>query len=177
MMLITSQSALRAASSPDRGASVEALIQTSPVRGGGPPQAVERFREAGPSVTPEEVLSLRNEVRELRTLILSQNGLLEQLVRQQARIRVSRSQERALREAVRMRAEELEEDLFRQPCGLPPSVCGTLQKLRLTRQARFLQTTAHTAPSLYLPQAALRLAAPEGKVLRSKKAPAGLGRC
>ena len=53
--------------------------------------------------------------------------------------------------------------LIRQPVRLTPSVCGTLQKLRLTRQARFLQTTAHTAPSLYLPQAALRLAAPKGK--------------
>lgn len=84
----------------------EALIQTqtqtSTIRRAEPPQALEMYGELS-----SEVLSLRSEIYELRALILSQNGLLEQLVQQQARIRVSRSQERALREAIRLRAGEL----------------------------------------------------------------------
>ena len=43
--------------------------------------------------------------------------------------------------------------------GPPVSVCGALQKLRLTEQACFMQTAAHAAPALYLPSAARRLAA------------------
>ena len=41
----------------------------------------------------------------------------------------------------------------------PVSGCGALQKLRLIRQACFSQTAAHTAPSLFPPQAAVGLAA------------------
>ena len=40
----------------------------------------------------------------------------------------------------------------------PVSGCGALRKRRLSKQARFLQTAALAAPSLYLPQAALWLA-------------------
>ena len=39
------------------------------------------------------------------------------------------------------------------------AVCGALRKLRLAKQARFLQTAALAAPSLDLPLAALGLAA------------------
>ena len=42
--------------------------------------------------------------------------------------------------------------------GPPVSVCGARRKHRL-KQARFLPTAAHAAPSLTLPQAALGLAA------------------
>ncbi len=48
-------------------------------------------------------------------------------------------------------------------CGLPRRfalpVCGARQKLCLTKQACFLPTAAHAAPSLFPPPAALRLAA------------------
>ena len=43
--------------------------------------------------------------------------------------------------------------------GPPVSGCCALQKLRLIKQACFLQTAAHTAPSLFPPQAAVGLAA------------------
>lgn len=65
-------------------------------------------REAVAAAT-EEVVSLRSEVADLRALILAQNSLLEQLVRAQAQIRVSRSQERALRAAIRERAAGIAE--------------------------------------------------------------------
>ena len=38
--------------------------------------------------------------------------------------------------------------------GPPVSGCGALQKLRLIKQACFLQTAAHAYAPLYLPQAA-----------------------
>lgn len=76
-----------------------------------------------------EIHDLWNEVHELRTLILSQNALLEQLVRRQAQIRVSRGQERALRAAVRMRAEELaaSEDLPRR--AISAAILSTVREL------------------------------------------------
>ena len=54
-----------------------------------------------------DLAQLSCEVSDLRALILAQNSLLEQLVRAQAQIRVSRSQERALRSAIRERAAEI----------------------------------------------------------------------
>lgn len=56
-----------------------------------------------------DLATLSCEVNDLRALILAQNSLLEQLVRAQAQIRVSRSQERALRAAIRERAAEIAE--------------------------------------------------------------------
>ena len=49
--------------------------------------------------------------------------------------------------------------LLEEQVGPPVSGCGTLRKHRLTKQARFLQTAAHAAPSLNPPQAALGIAA------------------
>jgi len=68
---------------------------------------------------PAEISCMRAELSDLRALVLSQTALLEQLARQQAQIRVSRSQEAALRRAVRARAGELAE---RE--GLPARVVG-----------------------------------------------------
>lgn len=72
-----------------------------------PAQALPSTGRASPAEVSEEILSLRAELSDLRTLILTQNALLEQLVQRQAQVRVSRAQERALREAIRMRAGEL----------------------------------------------------------------------
>lgn len=56
-----------------------------------------------------ETDAVRQEIADLRAMILAQNALLEQLVQAQAQIRVSRSQERALRQTIHERAAGLQE--------------------------------------------------------------------
>ncbi|MBR1407391.1 MAG: hypothetical protein IJ573_00650 [Clostridia bacterium] len=56
------------------------------------------------SVALDEVRSLRTEVADLRAMLVAQNALLEQVAQSLAQTRVSRSQETALRRAVRDRA-------------------------------------------------------------------------
>ncbi len=54
-----------------------------------------------------ETDAVRQEIADLRAMILAQNALLEQLVQAQAKARVNRTQEFALHQALRDRAAEL----------------------------------------------------------------------
>lgn len=123
MELLTSSVSLRSTASPEG----KPYPQPSPLG------KVARRPEEVPSEISSEVLSLRTEVHELRTLILSQNALLEQLAQRQAQIRVSRSQEKALRAAVRMRAEELaaSEDLPGR--AISSAILSTVRELSACR--------------------------------------------
>lgn len=81
---------------------------------------------------PEEVRTLRQEVADLRAMLVAQNSLLEQVAQALSTTRVSRSQERTLRDAVHERAGYL-----REREGLPAAagrmlsaaILGTLRQL------------------------------------------------
>ena len=81
---------------------------------------------------PEEVHTLRQEVADLRAMLVAQNSLLEQVAQALSTTRVSRSQERTLRDAVHERAGYL-----REREGLPAAagrmlsaaILGTLRQL------------------------------------------------
>lgn len=79
-----------------------------------------------------EVRTLRQEVADLRAMLVAQNSLLEQVAQALSTTRVSRSQERTLRDAVHERAGYL-----REREGLPAAagrmlsaaILGTLRQL------------------------------------------------
>lgn len=81
---------------------------------------------------PDEVRTLRQEVADLRAMLVAQNSLLEQVAQALSTTRVSRSQERTLRDAVHERAGYL-----REREGLPAAagrmlsaaILGTLRQL------------------------------------------------
>ena len=85
--------------------------------------------ELSAELTEGSVSALRREVAELRALILSQNALLEQIARQQAQARMTRSQEAALRRTVRMRAEELAERERLPRRAISGAILSTLRQL------------------------------------------------
>lgn len=122
-MLITSQSA--ALTAPLTGEPEKAPAQASPIRGGGPPQAVERL----PAEISREISGLRNEVAGLRALLLTQNALLEQLARSQGERRVSRARERTLREVLHDRAGQLAEREALPRRAISGAMMATLREL------------------------------------------------
>lgn len=83
-------------------------------------------------MTLDEVRTLRQEVADLRAMLVAQNSLLEQVAQALSTTRVSRSQERTLRDAVHERAGYL-----REREGLPAAagrmlsaaILGTLRQL------------------------------------------------
>ena len=102
---------------------------------GAPPLPLPLGEVSAPALTErvtDEVRTLRQEVADLRAMLVAQNSLLEQVAQALSTTRVSRSQERTLRDAVHERAGYL-----REREGLPAAagrmlsaaILGTLRQL------------------------------------------------